>query len=223
MFEKSTDIEAFNKKFAAEIAAAQAEMKAQPQKDNKSAQDYGQTFTYIDKTTEMHGAMDWEKVELYAAQINAATQEYRHVRQEQDKHGDSDKLKADAAAQYVDTLAKTAAQYEKQAGTMEYSYDTGVIFNDKVNQTLVQAVDDLGHNTKVVDKVSAFNDKYLHDHDIVEAIVWANKRQFDIAKSRYKVGKRVKAGKTAQVPTAEPVANGHGKGGKKGGGRGGRN
>lgn len=224
------DTKAFEEKYAdeinaaeKEIAATQAEMKAQPQKDNKLAEDYGQTFTYIDdKTAEMHGNLDWEKVALYIAQVDAATQEYRHLRREQDKHGDSDKLKADAAAQYVDTLAKTAAQYEKQTGTMEYSYDPGVIFDDKVNQTLVQTVDDLGHNAKVVDKVSALNDKYLHDHDIAEATVWANKRQFDIAKSRYKVGKRVKAGKTAQTPTAEPVANGHGKGGKKGNGRGGR-
>ncbi len=215
--------QAFNKKFAAEIAAAQAEMKAQPQKDNKLAEDYGQTFTYINQTTEMHGAMDWEKVELYIAQVDAATQEYRHVRQEQDKHGDSDKFKADAAAQYVDTLAKTAAQYEKQTGTMEYSYDTGVLFDDKVKQTLVQTVDDLGHSAKVVDKVSALNDKYLHDHDIAEAIVWANKRQFDIAKSRYKVGKRVKTGKTAQAQAAEPMTNGYGRSGKKGDGRGGRN
>ena len=193
MFEKSTDIEAFNEKYAAEIAAAQAEMKAQPQKDNKTAKDYAQSFVYIDKTSEMHGDTDWKKVAFYAAQINAATQEYRHIRQEQDKHGDTFKLKADAAAQYVDTLTKTAAQYEKQTVTMQYCYDTGVIFDDKVQQTLVQMVDDLGPNSKVADKVLAFNEQYLRNHNVSEALIWANKRRFDIARGRYRLGKRIKA------------------------------
>lgn len=212
MSEKSTDVEAFNKKYAAEIAAAQAEISLQSQKDSKAAKDYAQSFVYVDKNTEMHGDTDWKKVAFYAAQINTATQCYRHLRQEQDKHDDAYKLKADAAAQYVDILAKTAAQYEKQIVTMQYCYDTRVIFDDKVNQTLVQMVDDLGLNSKVADKVLAFNEQYLRDRDVSEALVWANKRRFDIARSRYKLDKHVKPAQ----------ANGHNQGAQRGG-RGGRN
>ena len=76
---------------------------------------------------------------------------------------------------------------------MQYCYDTGVIFDDKVQQTLVQMVDDLGLNSKVADKVLAFNEQYLRNHNVSEALIWANKRRFDIARGRYRLGKRIKA------------------------------